>query len=158
MRDAYGGIVNIAIVVVFLVLVSGYLAFNVNYTKAFRLKNKIISLLEEYEGAGYENIPGCNGSGLCGDIRNYASQIGYNVNSMNAPDDGNSWVCDKSVGYCVALMGKGNNSDAVNESSDVYFTVITQININIPIINNIMGLRIFQVSGSTKTMKKVNLT
>ena len=52
MRDAYGGVVSISIVVVFLVLVSGYLAFNVNYTKAFRLKNKVISVLEEYEGAG----------------------------------------------------------------------------------------------------------
>ena len=43
MRDALGGIVNITIIVVFLVIVSGYLAFNVNYTKAFRVKNKIIT-------------------------------------------------------------------------------------------------------------------
>ena len=34
MRDALGGVVNLAMIVVFLVLVCGYLAFNVNYTKA----------------------------------------------------------------------------------------------------------------------------
>ena len=43
MRDAFGGLLNMVIIVVFLVLVSGYLAFNVNYTKAFRVKNKIIT-------------------------------------------------------------------------------------------------------------------
>ena len=50
MRDAFGGVTNLVIIVVFLTLVSGYLAFNVNYTKAFRVKNKIISTFEQYEG------------------------------------------------------------------------------------------------------------
>ena len=40
MRDAFGGLVNIVIIVVFLVLVSGLLAFNVNYTKAIVLRTK----------------------------------------------------------------------------------------------------------------------
>ena len=42
MRDAFGGIVNIAIIVVFMTIVSGYLAFNVSYTKAFKVKNYFI--------------------------------------------------------------------------------------------------------------------
>lgn len=46
MRDAIGGVVNIQIILVFIVIVSGYLAFSVNYTKAFRVKNKIITTLE----------------------------------------------------------------------------------------------------------------
>ena len=45
MRDAFGGLMNMVIIIVFLVLVSGYLAFNVNYTKAFRVKNKIITTM-----------------------------------------------------------------------------------------------------------------
>ena len=50
MRDAFGGIVNLSMIVIFLVLVCGYLAFNVNYTKAFRVKNYIITTMEQYEG------------------------------------------------------------------------------------------------------------
>ena len=42
MRDALGGTVVLVIIVVFIVIVSGYMAFNVNYTKAFRIKNKIV--------------------------------------------------------------------------------------------------------------------
>ena len=49
MRDAIGGVVNVAFIAVFLVIVSGYLAFSVSYNKAFKVKNKIISILEQYE-------------------------------------------------------------------------------------------------------------
>ena len=41
MRDGLGSAVMIAIIVVFIAIVSGYLAFNVNYMKAFNMKNKI---------------------------------------------------------------------------------------------------------------------
>ena len=54
MRDAFGGVANLAIIIVFLTLVSGYLALNVNYTKAFRVKNKIISTFEQFEGNCYD--------------------------------------------------------------------------------------------------------
>ena len=47
MRDAFSGIINIGMIVVFLVIVSGYLAYNVTYTKAFRVKNKIIDYIEK---------------------------------------------------------------------------------------------------------------
>ena len=59
MRDAFGGVANLVIIVVFLTLVSGYLAFNVNYTKAFRVKNKIISLYAKSELAS-KNIERAN--------------------------------------------------------------------------------------------------
>ena len=51
MRDAFGGIVNIVLVAIFLVIVSGILGLVVNYTKAFRMKNTVISAIEQYEGA-----------------------------------------------------------------------------------------------------------
>jgi hypothetical protein len=44
MRDAMGGSVALVIIVVFIVIALGYMAFNVNYTKAFNMKNKIIYL------------------------------------------------------------------------------------------------------------------
>ena len=47
MRDGIGSVVMITIIIVFIVAASSYLAFNVNYTKAFRMKNKIISIYED---------------------------------------------------------------------------------------------------------------
>ena len=45
MRDAFGGVVNLAMIVVFLVLVTGYLAFNVNYTIQKHFVSKTTLLL-----------------------------------------------------------------------------------------------------------------
>lgn len=141
MRDAFGGIVNLAMIVVFLVLVCGYLAFNVNYTKAFRVKNYIITSLEQYEG-------NCtNGTACSNKIQAYIKQVGYNAPDFKIDD----YTCN--YGYCYKEFKVSNEvDDSVSESKDqVYYRVVTQINIDIPIINKIMpGLKIFQISGNTK--------
>ena len=41
MKDALGGIINIWFIAVFIVIISGYLAFSIQYNKAFRMKNEI---------------------------------------------------------------------------------------------------------------------
>lgn len=140
MRDAYGGVVNLAMIVVFLVLVSGYLAFNVNYTKAFRVKNYIITTLEQYEG-NYTNEE-------CQDkILSYINQVGYNAPSFEIAGFD---YCN--YGYCIKEYEAKNSSEGVDEHQrQSYYRVVTQINIDIPIINNIMpGLKIFQIAGDTK--------
>ncbi len=144
MRDAFGGLVNIVIIVVFLVIVSGYLAFNVNYTKAFRVKNKIISIYEQYEGCGQSSLTASNACDM--KIQEYMSQIGYNLGKkMNI----NGYDCTHINGsYCVKAVKADGASDLKNDR--YYYKIVTQINIDIPIINNIMGLSIFQVSGDTK--------
>ena len=139
MRDAFGGIVNLSMIVVFLVLVCGYLAFNVNYTKAFRVKNYIITTIEQYEG-------NCdNTSSACAQkIDDYIKQVGY-----SAPDfELDGYTCQK--GYCYKRFDVAN--EGVDEGQkQFYYRVVTQINIDIPIINKIMpSLRIFQISGNTK--------
>lgn len=148
MRDAFGGLMNIVIIVFFLVLVSGYLAFNVNYTKAFRVKNKIISTLEEYEG-------NCNQGSTCDTkILEYMKTLGYSTADPSlsgkrcVENSSATWKC-MNKGYCVCEV---DAAAATNDTKKrVYFKVVTQINIDIPIINKIMpGLRVFQVSGDTK--------
>ena len=148
MRDALGGIVNITIIVVFLVIVSGYLAFNVNYTKAFRVKNKIITTIEQYEGNC--SVP----NGACDQaITDYMRDIGYSVQTgFNL----NGYECRN--GYCIQEVTADNNTDSsiVLEGNEgkVYYKVVTVIYLDIPIINKIMpNLKMFQVSGTTKVFK-----
>ena len=52
MRDAYGGIMNIVLLVTFFLIVEGVLGLIVGYTKAFKMKNIVISTVEEYEASG----------------------------------------------------------------------------------------------------------
>ena len=46
MKDAFGGILNLVLIVVFLLLIEGILGLVVNYSKAFRMKNTVISAIE----------------------------------------------------------------------------------------------------------------
>ena len=149
MRDALGGAVNVVIIVTFIVVVLGYLAFNVNYTKAFRMKNKIIATYEEYDGV-------CDSQ--CQQIINqYASDIGYHVASGNmtcrANANGVTWSKDSHSNYCYAAIKVLRNSatDSVDEGKDkVYYKIATKINIEIPIIQNVFNLQMFWVTGDTK--------
>ena len=47
MREAFGGSWLLGFVALFIVLFSAYLAVSINYTKAFKAKNKIVSIIEE---------------------------------------------------------------------------------------------------------------
>ena len=139
MRDAMGGSVALVIIVVFIVIALGYMAFNVNYTKAFRMKNKIITIYDNYNG-------NCD-SACNGEIVSYAKTIGYTL--------GQSMSCD---GY----NGKGVNGlycyDEVTNKGGLtgnskYYRIITKINVEIPIINRILDLKVLYITGDTKTYK-----
>lgn len=52
MREAIGATWIFGIVIVFIVLFTGYLAFSINYAKAFSVKDSIIDTLEKYSGPG----------------------------------------------------------------------------------------------------------
>lgn len=150
MRDAFGGVTSLVIIVVFLVLVSGYLAFNVNYTKAFRVKNRIISLYEQYEGEQCFT----NENSICNEkIKEYMRSLGYNPGTSPIIESPGATVRCFNFGYCAEKFDvekpAGTNLDDMKTRA--YYKITTQIQIDIPIINKILpGLRIFQISGDTK--------
>ena len=143
MRDSLGGTVTLVIVVVFIVITLGYMAFNVNYTKAFRMKNKVISVYEKYEGE-------CNSS--CeNEIKEYAAKLGYNpIESYGCPS---GYSLGTSKYYCYKeVTSKGSELEGYGTVTR-YYSIVTKINVNIPIINNIFDLRMFQITGDTKTFE-----
>ena len=143
MKDAFGGILNIAFIAIFLMLVSGILGLVVNYTKAFKMKNIVISTIEQYEGAS-----GCfsnEDSGCRGKMMSEAKNIGYNPSSLQCPTT-KGYVKSNDL-FCYKRIESDSGKNYV-------YSIITQVDINIPIINNIMGLSIFQVHGDTRAIKK----
>lgn len=146
MRDALGGTVSLVIIVVFIVVALGYMAFNVNYTKAFRMKNKIISVYEDYNG---------NCLGDCKNaIKNYAKTLGYSSgNNMNCPngyENSDNLYCYKKVD----ATGKYSNGVIQDAKRKSYYRIITKINVEIPIINNILDLKVFYITGDTKSFEE----
>jgi hypothetical protein len=67
MRESIGATFLIKIMVVFIILYNSLLAIAVNYAMAFRVKNEIINLLEQYEGC----------AGAKDSIESYIANVGY---------------------------------------------------------------------------------
>ena len=158
MNEGIGSTTILTIIVVFIALVSGYMAYNVNYTKAFRMKNKIISLYEENEGI-------C-GTDCQNEIIRYAKEIGYNPAGNLKCDDTDvkpigltdSYGSNKKGLYCeykIAVQ-KSKSSDKVftDSKDEYYYRILTRINIQIPIIQNILQLRFLNVTGDTKVFSR----
>ncbi len=153
MSDAVGGTVNIVLIAVFMVLVSGYMAFNVSYVKAFKVKNRIIDLIEQYEG----NCKPGDGTNKCTKyIHSYMNEIGYNTKIMTK----SGYKCDTLKGYCIKEVKSPesvSSSSKTKTSGDTkyYYKVITQVNIDIPIMNSLMPyLSVFQVTGESQSITK----
>lgn len=144
MKDAFGGILNLVFITIFLVIVSGILAMTVNYTKAFRMKNIVISAIEQYDGYGCFNEKG--GTACIDKITEDAKSIGYHPVNVNCPSGTNPAYHQVASFFCYAEKKSGG-------SKSKYYTIVTQVDIDIPIVRNIMGLSFFQVHGDTRRVK-----
>ena len=154
MRDALGGTVTLVIIVVFIVIALGYMAFNVNYTKAFRMKDKIVSLYDDYDGV-------CTGK--CEDaIKEYARTLGYATDhSLNCP---NGFQAMDEL-YCrqeMEFINQGKSDSSISalkfdHTTDVkpkkYYKIVTKINLQIPIISNVFDFKFFYIYGNTKSFE-----
>ncbi len=162
MRDALGGIVNIQMILIFIAVVSGYLAFSVNYTKAFRVKDYIINKLEEYETHTHNNANQ--------EMSAYADKVGYSGPTGGVATN----VCDYQDGSAGKVSGKNVAQDPQNRFAicmyegaptskkdkegncykRVYYRVVTFINIDIPVINKIMaGMSFFRIEGESNLIQ-----
>ena len=156
MRDALGGTVALVIIVFFIVIALGYAAFNVNYMKAFRMKDKIISTYEDYLG---KCGPECEK-----EIREYAQEIGYALNSGDFECPNGYEHPNSSYLYCaqeifvntqsdgsdfLKIKGKSEGEYASDIPRKRYYKIMTKINVQIPIIENVINFRFLYISGDT---------
>lgn len=144
MRDAIGQVYALQVILAFVLLINGYMAYSVNYTRAFRVKNQIINIVEQYESP--ENDEGKT------KINQYVKQMNYEVsNQLINEKRSEGFTCYKE-GWCYKATNVSTAS-ADGDRNGTYYTIVTFVNIDIPVINNLIGLGNFlQVSGETRTI------
>ena len=143
MQEAFGGVLNIVLIAVFFVIVEGILGMTVNYSKAFRMKNYVISTIEQYEAS---STCFTNGDSAClKRIKLRAEQLGYSPTDLK---------CSNGQAQVQGLFCYNEVRDSSNKNSAKYKTyrIDTQVDFNFPIINR-MGFSIFQVGGDTRLIK-----
>ena len=165
MKNSIGGIPALVLVMFFIVVISGYIAFTINYSKAFKVNSKIIDTIETIaENTNVVQNGGINAAfmgNLNSQIQPYLTEVGYSASTEQAAK-----VC-KSTGQTIdedndfAPVSSGNSvwcikpvfSTEDKKTGTVYFEVKTFISVDIPILNKVLlGNRFFQVNGATKSI------
>lgn len=141
MRDAFGGAFSIKLMMVFLVLYVSFICVALNYSRAFRVKNRIINIIEQNEGFDFSN----NDSGSEQDqIDKYLATTGYYINS-----DIRTYLADNSVSSCDPLYGRGYCVYNIS-TNPTYYGVETYIVFSLPILNVKFPIKI---SGETRIIE-----
>lgn len=145
MKEAFGGVFSLEFIIVFLLLLMGILAFSVNYTKAFRVKNEIRSIIQKNEGLT---------KSATDDIENYMDTVNYTQS-----EGFNQWckaneleVCRTGKGsFCYSVHTSDKYGTRDGENIAAYYTIYTFVDINIPVLNNLLPFTagIFSVTGET---------
>lgn len=132
MRESIGGAIILKFVMLFIIIINSYLAFSVNYSKAFKVKNRIISLIEQYES--YELASS--------KIYEYLNETNYKAGVSNT-----SGLCPS--GYTLDELGYGFCYNQIVDTKGYYYKVSTYINVNLPILDLIFS-KAFAIYGETK--------
>lgn len=143
MKDAVGGSLLLNLVVFFTAVVILFFAGIMTYSKAYKVKNRIIEVIEKH---GTYNTNAKN------EINNDLTRIGYRVSSKkltNAKCSG-----DSSMGSCTNLntttqqycvCSKGNLQNGTS------YEVITYVYFDFPVIGELIRI---PVRGETKVLGK----
>ncbi len=141
MRESLGTTFNLTALFIFIVLVTGFILFGMNYYRAFGVKNKIVSTIEQYEG----NL---TSDKLRNEIDDYINRANYHIPENNIPKQEEYWKCVNEQGWCYMIEHQKGTKKYV-------YKVKTFVNIDIPFFNKIFGfLNFFAVSGETKPIKR----
>jgi len=120
MRDAFGGAFSIKLMLIFLVLYISFICVAINYARAFRVKNRIINIIEQHEGYN------ANDTTITSEINTYLANSGYHIDSSSV-NEVSSCSELQGLGYCVVQISTQSNYDV--------YRVETYMSFQLPIIN-----------------------
>lgn len=145
MREAIGGTWLFTIVILFVMLFTGYLCLAVNYSRAYNVKNGIVDIIERQNG--YNDIAKA-------EIDEYLQDVGYKT--LGKCDDGFTGnLNDKGYGYgesyyCYRSINIEADSTYQNDSATgVYYQVQVFFRIDLPIFRDLFT---FRVTGDSKQL------
>ena len=137
MREAIGNTFVYSIIIAFIGILFLILIGSLSYSKAFKIKNRIIEIIEKNDGYDNEKVRT--------EIDNYLKTVGYNVSSK-ASNRGTCTILNgtraintiKNYDYCIYRF---------NTVKGPYYHVTVFISFDIPIISSYLRI---PISGETK--------
>lgn len=145
MRESIGGGWLFTLMIVFILLFTAFLAVTINYSRAFKIKNAVIDIIEEEEG--FTNDSTSNDPGAMQRINNYLTGVGYTNKGTCAGDnwlveDGEKADSGTKYRYCI----KKHNKYSDTNPQKAYYEVTIFFSLNLPVFGDFLT---FRVNGET---------
>lgn len=145
MRESFGGAFMIKMVLCLVVIYITLMSIGLIYSRGFRVKNKVINILEQYQYAGEDN------SKAEAAIESYLNDIKFSYSSEELVEVNNKCLAEGGSllsGICVV-------DKTYPDSFGRYYKVIVYVPILSGIGNNLFGIvdPYLPISGETKTMQ-----
>lgn len=153
MKESFGNAFIVNFVIVFVGIFIFFFAGSMSYTKAFKVKNRIINIIEEHEKY-------VNNEEFKTEINNYLKEAGYRVTaSSTCPNNrnggkvvnganGNSNVIN-DYQYCIYEF-----TDTDSENNYKYYGVQTYMYFDVPIIGETITIPVY---GETKVLGRFTI-
>lgn len=125
MRESFGGLFMMVLLLIILTVVVAFSAIGLSVGKTFRVKNQIISYLEEYEGCKISTGNNSGQAGICEDevgelidnyLKNTAYNNGYSVKMLDSKK-GKGYYYEVTVYATWYLPFVSSNNKSVFSSS-----------------------------------------
>ena len=134
MRDAFGGVFTMNLLLVFIVVLTGFAAVSLNYAKAFRIKNGIIDFIEQEQILNLKDY--YKKHSTMSKIDDILDRASYNVECT----DGNGEIKSK-IGEPYAICYNGIIIEQTETKDDIiHYTITTYASWNLGIFNMVLGL------------------
>jgi hypothetical protein len=155
MREAIGNTFIVNLIMVFIAVISALLIGSISYSKAFKVKNRIIYTIEKY--GGWDNSSSTNI--VRTEIEASLKDIGYQLKLANSAYYGGK-VCPSRSGATTVYGGTGETVTyhycvyEYNNEKGHYYGVTTFMHFDIPLIGNYIE---FPVYGETRSLYDVGV-
>lgn len=147
MREAFGEAFTIKLMLIFLAIYIAFIAVALNYAKAFRVKNRIIDIIEQNEGI--DSYDDTKEGSVIGDINSYLNTVSYYVNLANIKNNNTENINCYDRGYCI----EETPAQVTGGITSKYYKVTTYININFPFFKLNFNI---PITGETRKIERIN--
>ena len=155
MRSSIGSTWIFQLVIIFILIFATYLTISLNYSKAFRVQNEVIAIIERSEGMTDKSSTDGKSDGAIQLISNYMRWSGYNAKGTceegyygatsiqgNGIQDLEEAVSGKKYYYCV----RKHVGYFDKKPNRAYYDIDMFFAFDLPVIGDIFN---FRVSGQT---------
>ena len=146
MKDAFGGAFMIRLFLIFIFIYMFFTAIALNYAKAFKVKNRVIDYLEDYEIISISNMNAAQYEQMEEFFEiNILGELNYRIprEQMKCNSSPNEVYCDNGI-----KIVQIDASDTKSDNLGVYYKVTTEFSWNLGFLQKLTALGSSKKDGS----------